>query len=76
MPGSFPEATDYLQKAWSTFIVNPDNGLLSLGWKKYKGPGTQTLVDIFRNSTDLQHPIQLEDPTSFDSKCAGLGIGL
>lgn len=76
VPDVAPAATEYLQKAWSTFILNPDNGLTLLGWKKYKGPGTRTLVDIFRNSSNLQHPIQLEDPTSFDSRCASLGIGL
>lgn len=61
-PGVSTMATDYLRKAWSTFIVEPTNGLVSLGWKKYQGPGSKTLVDIFKNSTDLQHPIQLEDP--------------
>lgn len=75
-PGLASAATEYLQKAWSAFVVNPSDGLLSLGWKKYNGPGSSTLVDIFNNSTDLQNPIQLEDPASFDSRCAGLGLGL
>ncbi|CAG7852957.1 Carboxylic ester hydrolase {ECO:0000256/RuleBase:RU361235} {ECO:0000256/RuleBase:RU361235} [Serendipita indica DSM 11827] len=75
-PGLAPAATQYLQKAWTAFIVNPSNGLLSLGWKKYQGPGSNTLVDVLKNSTDLQHPIDLEDPTSFDSGCAALGLGL
>ncbi|CAG7855284.1 Carboxylic ester hydrolase {ECO:0000256/RuleBase:RU361235} {ECO:0000256/RuleBase:RU361235} [Serendipita indica DSM 11827] len=58
-PGLASAATEYLQKAWSAFVVNPSDGLLSLGWKKYNGPGSSTLVDIFNNSTDLQNP----DPT-------------
>ncbi|CCA77295.1 hypothetical protein PIIN_11273 [Serendipita indica DSM 11827] len=69
-------AVEYMQQAWSTFIVDPNNGLLSFGWQKYQGYGTKTLVDIFRNSNDLSHPIQLEDPTSFDASCAVLGQGL
>ena len=56
--------------------MDPSNGLASLGWKKYKGPGSETLVDLLKNTTDVQHPIQLEDPTSFDSGCAALGLGL
>ncbi|CCA74757.1 related to esterase [Serendipita indica DSM 11827] len=69
-------AVEYMQEAWSAFIVEPNDGLLSIGWKKYQGYGTKTLVDIFRNSTDLAHPIQLENPTLFDIKCAILEQGV
>ncbi|KAG8821374.1 hypothetical protein FRC19_007875 [Serendipita sp. 401] len=67
----------YLQKAWSTFIVDPTNGLKSqLGWPLYKGYQGNTLVDVFKNNSVLEHPIQTENPTVFDSGCAALGLGL
>ncbi|KAG8808116.1 hypothetical protein FRC19_006116 [Serendipita sp. 401] len=67
----------YLQKAWSTFIVDPTNGLKSqLGWPLYKGYQGNTLVDIFKNNDVSEHPIQVENPSVFDSGCAALGLGL
>ncbi|KAG8821373.1 hypothetical protein FRC19_007874 [Serendipita sp. 401] len=67
----------YLQKTWSTFIVDPTNGLKSqLGWPLYKGYQGTTLVDIFKNNDVSEHPIQVENPTVFDSGCAALGLGL
>ncbi|KAG9051778.1 hypothetical protein FS842_011040 [Serendipita sp. 407] len=69
-------ATTYLQKAWSTFIVDPSNGLKQLGWPTYKGYSGKTLVDIFKNNNVQGNPIQTENPTAFDSGCAALGLGL
>ncbi|KAG8799289.1 hypothetical protein FRC18_008337 [Serendipita sp. 400] len=67
----------YLQKAWSAFIVDPSNGLKSqLGWPLYKGYQGNTLVDLFKNNDVVEHPIQVENPSVFDSGCAALGLGL
>ncbi|KAG8757611.1 hypothetical protein FRC14_001858 [Serendipita sp. 396] len=67
----------YLQKAWSAFIVDPGNGLKSqLGWPLYKGYQGDTLVGIFKNNDVSEHPVQVENPTVFDSGCAALGLGL
>ncbi|KAG8821377.1 hypothetical protein FRC19_007878 [Serendipita sp. 401] len=67
----------YLQKAWSAFIVDPTNGLKSqLGWPLYKGYQGNTLVDLFKNNDIVEHPIQVENPSVFDSGCAALGLGL
>ncbi|KAG8821376.1 hypothetical protein FRC19_007877 [Serendipita sp. 401] len=69
-------ATVYLQKAWSAFIVDPISLKSQLGWPLYKGDRGNTLVDIFKNNSVLEHPIQTENPGVFDSGCAALGLGL
>jgi hypothetical protein len=69
------KATAYLRKAWVAFIQDPANGLKLLGWKTYKGEQSNTLVDIFRDN-DVQNPIHFENPTEFDSGCAGVGLSL
>ncbi|KAG8757610.1 hypothetical protein FRC14_001857 [Serendipita sp. 396] len=79
--GLLPEpensAKVYLQNALSAFIVDPNNGPKSqLGWPLYKGYKGNTLVDIFKNNDVLEHPIQVENPSVFDSGCAALGLGL
>ncbi|KAG8808919.1 hypothetical protein FRC17_003703, partial [Serendipita sp. 399] len=69
------EATVYMQRAWSAFILDPAKGLKTLGWPRYKGYSGETLVDIFRDN-EVDVPIHTENPTAYDAGCASLGLGL
>ncbi|KAG8799863.1 hypothetical protein FRC17_007016, partial [Serendipita sp. 399] len=67
------QATVYLQNAFSAFIRDPANGLLTtVGWPRYTGTTGKTLIDIFPTSTP-QEPIQTENPAAFDAPCALFG---
>jgi hypothetical protein len=66
------KATFYMQKWYSAFIVDPANGLKSLGWPLYKKDGA-TLVELFPEN-NVQNPILLENPNRFDAGCQALGL--
>jgi carboxylesterase type B len=67
-------ASMYMQNAWSTFIKDPSNGLRKVGWPKYAGNnGGKTLVELF-SENNVQNPITLEDPRTFDAVCAQYGF--